>query len=222
MTMLRPSMRIARPLALALAVSACYVTSAAPRSRIATRRAPVPVSVLICGAVSDSAIVMSLDTALFERVTRDPAAPADLVASVRTVARKDRTILSFGLFLWTLGVIPWVTSARQDVEVLFRRPTPGVASCDPPAVPADTSGAAGIAGAAGTTGGLAIRASGGMASVMGWAGLLLQPTPWLSSDNVNLDRPPADMSANLRKRLREELSRAIIARASELQSLAGR
>ena len=209
--------RIVTLVALALIGPACYVTSAAPRARLAARSAPLPISVLLCETSPDTALVHVLDTALFQRVTRDPAVPVDLVASVRTVGRKDRTLLSFGLYLWTLGVIPWVTSGQRDVEVVFRRPGAGVPSCDAPAAASDTVRAAATGGE-----GLAIRASGSMVSVLGWGALLLQPMPWWSSDDVNIEAAPAEESRNLPERIREKLSRAVLARAAELRSLAGR
>jgi hypothetical protein len=47
------------------------------------------------------------------------------VAIVGPVDSTERTLVSSGFFLWTLGVIPWVKREQRDVQVRFRRAEPG-------------------------------------------------------------------------------------------------
>ena len=206
--------RLGGPLLLLLGLSACYVASAAPRSSVAARRPALPVSVLVCGDPADSAAVRLLDAdRLFERATHDPASPTDLIASVRVLGLSGRTTVSPGFFIWTLGIIPWMTRAHLDVQVLFQRRTPGVTSCPP--APRGESSSPGAEG-------LLVGATGKLSTVQGWAALLLQPTPWWSDDAVNTNRPIGAASENLPLRTREALSRAIVAHGAELRALAGR
>lgn len=205
--------RTAAALLLALVLSACHVTSAPPRTSIAERTAPIPLAVRVCDRTDDMSAGVVLDAPrLFERVITDSLASADLVAIVGPVDSTERTLVSSGFFLWTLGVIPWVKREQRDVQVSFRRAEPGE-RCGPP----DDSGADGSGAAT-----VVLDSRGRMTTVQGWAALLLQPTPWWAGDDYDFQQPRSQRGRNLRLRTREALSRAIIARASEIRALAGR
>ena len=204
--------RIARPALCLLAalLAGCYVTRA-PQRPIVPAAAPLPLTVVVCGNTTGYAPAELLTAArLVRAVTTDPTAPADLTVEARLVKRRDRTLVSFGFFLWTVGVIPWVTSAERDVELAFRRPAPGINGC---LYPERVGGESGEPA-------LVIRGDGSITSVQGWLGLALQPTPWWSSGAVTLDRPPGELSDNLRLRVRASVARAGLRHADALRRLA--
>ena len=195
---------------LTIGLAACHVTSAPPRTSIAGRTAPIPLAVRVCDQTVDGSADAVLDAArLFERATSDPAAPADLIAIVGPVDSTERTLVSSGFFLWTLGVIPWMKREERDVQVTFHRATAD-APCSAPAV----------AGAGAPA--VALRSKGRVTTVQGWAALLLQPLPGWSGDAYDFQQPRTQRARNLRLRTREALSREIIARAAEIRALAGR
>ena len=207
------ALRVATAALLAVILPACHVTSAPPRRSIVERTAPIPLALRVCDQTKDVSAHVVLDaTRLFTSVTTDPLAPADLVATVAPVDSTERTLVSSGFFLWTLGVIPWVRREGRDVQVTFRRAEPGVEPCGPAAVPAADPGA----------GAIAFDTRGRVSNVQGWAALLLQPLPWWAGDKYDWEQPRSLRDRNLRLRTREALSRAIIERAADLRSLAGR